>query len=60
MMLDVFDGLHRILQIRFMGDFFFTHRIRLLLALVRGGDDSQVLDHLLGVFGLPRSGLASE
>lgn len=36
-----------------------THRIRILLSLVRGGDDSQVLDHLLGVFGLPRSGLTS-
>lgn len=36
-----------------------THRVRILLALVRGGDDSQILNHLLGVFCLPRSRLTS-
>lgn len=38
---------------------FITHRIRVLLAFVRGGDDRQVLNHLLGVFCLPRSRLTS-
>lgn len=36
-----------------------TYRIGVLLALVRGGDNSQILDDLLGVFGLPGSRLTS-